>query len=102
MIERRGFSLLECLLAAAILAMVVAACLPLISTPVRAERVRPDPDLGRIASEATPVAPPNGVIERFGSDVADGIPGSWIVIEVGDRVWLAWRPAEEGVSEGEP
>lgn len=102
MTARAAFSLLETLLAAAILAMVVAACLPLLTQPAAALPLRPDPDLARFANPATSVVPPNLTIDHSPSAVAGEIEGSWVTVRAGDRIALTWIPARPIDQEGTP
>jgi len=102
MTNRPAFSLLETLLAAAILAMVVAACLPLLTSPTAALPLRPDPDLARFANPASSVLPPNLSIEQSPSTVAGEIEGSWVTVRAGDRIALAWIPTQPISVEGTP
>ncbi len=102
MTKRPGLTLLEVLLAAALLAMVVAACLPLLTSVPPLVPLRPDPQLRRLA-EATPtILPPNASIERFDSTVGNEIRGAWVVIVSGDRSSLVWIPQDLGVTETMP
>lgn len=102
MTTRAAFSLLETLLAAALLAMVVAACLPLLTRPAAASPLRPDPDLARFANPASNVLPPNLTIEQSPSTVAGEIDGTWVTIRAGDRIALTWIPAQPISVEGTP
>ncbi len=102
MTDRAAFSLLETLLAAAILAMVVAACLPLLTSPAAAVPLRPDPDLARFASPASSVLPPNITIDQSPSTIAGDIEGAWVTVRAGDRIALTWIPARPINQEGTP
>lgn len=102
MTTRSGLSVLEVLLAAALLAMIVAACLPLMAPTPAGVPLRADPQLVRIAM-ATPIAtPPNASVERFDSTVEGEINGTWVVIVSGDRFALVWTPADPSPAEDRP
>ncbi len=98
---RPAFSLLETLLAAALLALVVAACLPLLVRSPAPAPVRPDAGLLRFAAAPDLPDAPNLGIERSPSVLAGGIEGTWVVVRVGDRVAVAWVPAEPTDAEDE-
>lgn len=103
MTARAAFSLLETLLAAAILAMVVAACLPLLtSSATAAAPLRPGPELARYAEQASTILSPNLTIEQSPSTVAREIQGTWVTIRAGDRIALTWIPAQPISVEGTP
>lgn len=102
MTTRAAFSLLETLFAAALLAIVVAACLPLLTHSAAAAPLRPDPDLARFADPASSVLPPNLTIDRSPSTVAGEIEGSWVTVRAGDRIGLIWIPARLIDQEGTP
>lgn len=102
MTTRAAFSLLETLFAAALLAIVVAACLPLLTRPTAALPLRPDPDLARYADPASRVLPPNLTVEQSPSTVAGEIEGSWVTVHAGDRIALAWIPTQPISVEGTP
>lgn len=102
MTTRHGLTLLEVLLAAALLAMVVATCLPLAATTPASVPLRADPQLVRIAMATPIVTPPNASIERFESTIEGEINGTWVVIVSGDRFALVWTPADSGPVEDRP
>lgn len=102
MSRRPSFSLLETLLAAAILALVVAACLPLLTGSPRQTPLRSDPDLGRYARTDAEVSPPNLSVERSVSTVASDIEGAWIVVRSADRIALTWIPIHPMTRESAP
>jgi hypothetical protein len=102
MSSRPAFSLLETLLAAAILAMVVAACLPLLTRSPASASVRPDPGLARYAHTPAASLPPNLTTEQSASTVAGEIEGTWITVRAGDRITLAWIPTDPITREGAP
>lgn len=90
---RRAFSLLETLLAAVILALVVAFCLPLLTGSHRQVPLRTDPGLERYIRTRTEISPPNLIIERSASNIAGEIEGTWIIVRASDRIALGWIPA---------
>lgn len=100
--SRPSFSLLETLLAAAILALVVAVCLPLLTGSPGQTPLRPDPDLGRYARTDAEVSPPNLSVERSVSTVGGNIEGSWVVVRSADRIALAWIPTHPTPRESAP
>lgn len=102
MTTRHGLSLLEVLLAAALLAMVVAACLPLMVTTPASAPLRTDPQLVRIAMATPIVTPPNASVERFESTIEGEINGTWVVIVSCDRFAMVWTPADPGPAEDRP
>lgn len=102
MTRRRSFTLLEVMLAAALLALVVVACLPMVSSNAAAPKRTPDPRLSAFVGAGEDAAPPNARIDRFPSSVGAEIKGDWVVVSVGDRfavVWVAERPRP---TEGNP
>ncbi len=90
MSKPRAFTLLEVLLAAALLALVVAACLPLIKSPT----APPQPML------QDPLTFPDDpdvqiITHRFDADVGTEIQGEWILIEASHGMGLVWRERHE-------
>lgn len=88
--EPRAFTLLEVLLAAALLALVVAVCLPLM-------RVQPDtPQPVLVEALTIPEDPlPQSVIHRTDADVGSEIQGEWIIIEMPHGLGLVWQERRE-------
>lgn len=90
---KRAFSLLEVLVAAALLGLVVAACLPMLRPTAPGARVSPDRRLTDLIRSDGPVAPPNATIEQFESRLDHEIDGVWIVIRTPAGYAAVWREA---------
>jgi prepilin-type N-terminal cleavage/methylation domain-containing protein len=90
MSKPRAFTLLEVLLAAALLALVVAVCLPLIKTP-------PAPPQPVLEDPLTFPDDPDVqiVTQRFDADVGTKIQGEWILIEAPHGMAIVWREHRE-------
>lgn len=86
----RAFTLLEVVLAAALLAAVVVVCAQLLRTP--ASRSRPvllssDPHNATILNGRT--------VEKFDSQVGASISGRWIMTNHNRRIVLVWKLSAE-------
>lgn len=99
--HHRCFTLLETLLAAALLAMVVGACVPVLTPGPPLPTLRADPALALVAISTPPLAPPNTAIARTESRVAGEIRGVWVTVVNADGFAIVWRP-EQPWARGSP
>ena len=93
--KSRGFSLLEVLIAAALLGLVVAACLPMLRSSEIMPRTFPDRQLTELVRSDQVLTPPNAAVERFESHAGDEIEGEWIVVTTLTGFAVVWRAADD-------
>ena len=87
----RGFTLLEVLLAAALLALVAAACLPLVrGIPTPAEPALAD------THTTTNDIDTLRIVQRSDADIGEHIRGQWLVVDSPEGIQVVWRRTTEG------
>lgn len=99
--RRPGFSLLEVLVAAALLGLVVVACLPMFRPSTAAARLAPDRRMADFVLSKQPVTPPNATIDRFESVAGENIRGQWVVISAPAGFAIVWRELDAPKDSGQ-
>ena len=97
--KHRAVTLLEVLLASSLLAMVAAACVPLLSVRTRDSQLKADASLAR---SLRPVDEAAMTVMRYGSHIAGEIEGEWLVVVTDGRVGVGWMPVGPSTIGGLP
>lgn len=87
--DDRAFTLLEAVLAAALLAVVVATCAELLRAPAS----HPRPVL--LSTFPHDGAKNASVVARFESLVGESIAGRWVTTKLNRRIMLVWQRSVE-------
>lgn len=100
MSSRRAFTLIEVLFSAALLGVVVAACVPMLAPRQPPHALQPDLQLKIIAGQARTFVPSSAEQSRFSSRAGESVQGEWIVTLGPGGYVVVWHPANADAQFG--